>query len=219
MDLASLKRRVTRALVRDDIDPEELSAWVRSATKRLDRDLRVKENLSHRVLPLTTARFAAPSDFLEVREISLHANPAGAINQGRALGPLQWAAPAEIQAMAAAYTGAPGVPGYFTVRGNEIEVSPFVGSNAQISLWYFAKLKPLAKPEDTNPALEEFEELYLGLTMVFGHRFYLEKDEALVREGLASQEISRLNEAFEAAKYGDGPLTVRPPQRIGGRFS
>lgn len=218
MNYATLTGSVSRALARDDIDPADLASWVRSATARLNRDLRIAEMLVHRVLPLTATRFPVPVDFLHVHEITLARNPAGAIVQGSSLGPLIYAPPDEISAMSALSRRPPNVPGYYTKHGKEIEVAPFTGTAAQISLWYFGKIKPLAEAADTNPILEEFEDLYLSAALIFGHRFYLERDEALVREGLVVQEISRLNDAFREAKYGDGPLVMRPAPAIGGRY-
>jgi hypothetical protein len=217
MDYATLTARAVRALARDDNDPEEVKAWVRSATARLNRDLRIKEMLAHRVLPLTAARFDAPPDFLQANEVRLTGNPSGQVREGSTMGPLLYVSPAELATMAARWAW--GAPGYYTTHGSEIEVAPFTVPSAQISLWYFAKLKAPQDDAETNSVLENFEDLYLSAVLIFGHRFWLERDEALVREGLVTQEIGRLNEAFQEAKYGDGPLVMRPARRIGGRYS
>jgi hypothetical protein len=218
MDYATLAARVTRALARDDNDPEEVKAWVRSATARINRDLRVKEMLTHRVLPLTAARFNVPADFLSANEVRLASNPVGEVRQGVSRGPLLYVSPAELATLAAA-TWAPDSPGYYTTHGDEIEIAPYSTTTAQISLWYFAKLKAPQADADTNAILENYEDLYLSAALIFGHRFWLERDEALVREGMVTQEIARLNEAFQDAKYGDGPLVMRPARRMGGRYS
>jgi hypothetical protein len=219
MDYATLTARVVRALARDDNDPAEVQAWVRSATARINRDLRVSEMLSHRILALTAARFAVPSDFLQAQEIRLTADPGGTVREGASRGALIYTPPAELATRAAATVQAPGAPGYFTSHGAELEIAPFSGRSLQISLWYYAKLKAPQAGAETNAILENFEDLYLSATKIYGHRFWLERDEALVCEGLVTQEIQRLNEAHQEAKYGDGPLVMKPARRMGGRYS
>lgn len=219
MDYATLAARVTRALARDDNDPEEVQAWVRSATARLNRDLRISEMLTHRILALTGPRFPVPADYLEAQEIRVTSNPGGEVREGTSRGALVYASPAEIATLAAVARITPEAPGYFTTHGAEIEIAPFSATSLQISLWYFAKLKAPQAGAETNAVLENFEDLYLSAALIFGHRFWLERDEALVREGLVTQEIQRLNDAFQDAKYSGGRLVMRPARRIGGRYS
>jgi hypothetical protein len=219
MDYATLAARVTRALARDDNDPEEVQAWVRSATARLNRDLRVSEMLTHRILALQGPRFPVPADYLEAQEIRVTSNPGGAVQEGVSRGALVYASPAEIATLAAVARITPDAPGYFTTHGAEIEIAPFTASSLQISLWYFAKIKAPQAGAETNAILENFEDLYLSAALIYGFRFWLERDEALVREGLVTQEIQRLNDAFQDAKYSGGRLVMRPARRIGGRYS
>lgn len=220
-DRALLKRRVARALVRDDIEEEEANAWVDSATARISRSLRNAEMLRHRVLALTGASFALPDDFLEVREVRLGTNPPGGATLGTVKGTLIYAPPAELTLMSGmAYPGAD-LPGYFTIRGTEIEIVPWAvpSGEYQVSLWYFASIPNLTTDAATNTVLEKYQDLYLSATLIYGHRFYLEDDKALLKEGLVAQECQELNDKFREAKYGDGPLVARPPRKMGGRFS
>jgi hypothetical protein len=220
--LALLQRRITRALVREDIEAEEMTAWVASAATRINRELRVKENLRHKVLPLTANKFQMPPDYLHHHDIRLAANPTGgAIDVGFSRGALAYVPPAEFSALSggAYYPGQR--PGVFTTHGSEFEIAPWVVTPGalQISLWYFAKLTPLVNPTDTNDVLENFQDLYLSAALIYGHRFYLEDDKALIKDGLVTQEIRVLNENFTDAKFGDGPLIARPTRKIGGRYS
>lgn len=220
--LALLKRRITRALVREDIDPEEIGEWVSSATTRINRELRVTEMLRHKVLPLTGPTFTAPPDYLHHSELRLGVNPVeGTIRQGASRGALIYSSPAELAAHAARPSYGGEAPGYFTTHGREFEIVPWAvtSGSLQASLWYFGKLTPLVRDTDTNPVLEEYGDLYLTAALIYGHRFYLENDAALIKDGLVSQEIGAWNEKFQDAKYGDGPLVARPSRKLGGRFS
>lgn len=220
-DRALLKRRITRALVRDDIDAEELDAWVDSATARLNRSLRISEMLTHRILPLTGASFSAPSDFLEPRELRVATNPDGAVALGSVRGPLIYSPPSEMAAYANAEYRGGELPGYFTTRGTEIEIIPWAvpSGDYQVSLWYFAKIPALTTDVSTNVILENYQDLYLSAALIYGHRFFLETESSVLKDGLVAQECAELNDRFKDAKYGDGPLVARAPRKMGGRFS
>jgi hypothetical protein len=220
--LALLKRRITRALVRDDIDAEEMTAWVASATGRINRELRVRENLRHKVLPLVGSTFRAPADYLHHHDIRVAVNPAaGDIRVGNSRGSLVYVPPAEFSALSGSPSYAGEAPGCFTTHGSEFEITPWAvpSGTLQVSLWYFGKLAPLVADEDTNEVLEEYQDLYLSAALIYGHRFYLENDASLIKDGLVAQEIATLNDKFTDAKYGDGPLVARPARKMGGRFS
>jgi hypothetical protein len=113
-------------------------------------------------------------------------------------------------------------PGYFTTYGRTFQIVPWavpVG-DYQVSLWYFAKIPELGLEDTaTNWFLEDFEDLFMNAALIYGHRHYFEDDRALLKEGLVSSEISRLNARYEDAKFGEGPLVMAPSRKMGGRRS
>jgi hypothetical protein len=219
--LALLQRRVTRALVREDIDPEEMAAWVASGEARLNRELRIRENLRFAALPVAAGAFVAPLDMLHPYDLRLTAAPAaGAPPLGPSRGSLEYVAPSEFSDLLAAPAGH-SAPGFYTTHGEGFALAPWNASSAglQAALWYFGRVTPLLNPTDTSAVLENYPDLYLSAVLIYGLRFYLEDDKALLKEGLVAQEIATLNDKFKDAKYGDGPLTARPARKIGGRHS
>lgn len=210
---ASLVGRVTRALVREDIDPDDMAGWIDSATARLNQELRINDMLVRASLPLTSANPQTPPDFIAVKTLRL----TGSAQFGTPKGPLIYATPEHIAAMASRWPHC--YPGYYASFGRELEVAPFrAASGVNLDLWYYAALNDLAADADTNLALEKYPDLYLNAVCIYGHRFYLEMDQALMRDGLVTAEIQRLNDRKDAEKYGDGPLMMQPAPAIGRRF-
>ena len=210
---ALLKRRVARALVREDIDAEEMAAWVSSATSRLNEELRLNDQLVRATLPLTSRTVVVPPDFIAVKSLRL-----AGLEFGSVAGPMIYAAPEALASMA--HAEGYGGPGYYTTYGRVLEIAPFTADGRKsLDLWYYGSIRDLVDDADTNFVLEKYPDLYLNAVCAFGHRFYLENDFAQAKEGYVALEIARLMERKDAEKYGDGPLIARPTRKMGGRHS
>lgn len=212
---------VALALARDEIPDAVMASWLRKAAKRINEELRVGEMLKHKVLPVSGTSFVLPTDFIRARDVRLGADTGVQIALGSSKGALVYCTPAAMATMQANRPAPGSAPGYYTVNGRQMDLSPFgAGQTYQIALWYFAAFPDLgADASATNALTEQFEDLFLNAVLIFGHRHYFEDDRALLKDGLVQQEIARLNLAFEEAKYGDGPLVMQPSRKMGGRFS
>jgi hypothetical protein len=213
MTRAELSTRAVSALVRDagDHPSGEVDSWIRRATQRVNSELRVAEMVTTTEIPLAGRFVTVPDDFLHATDVRLGSR-----------GPLIYTPPASMAAYAAKYTLANEVPGYFTTRGKQLEITPWAFSpdTYKVELSYFAKIPPLGDASDTtNWLLQDHEDLFLNAVLIYGHRFWMEDDRALLKDGLVAQEIARLNDAYQNAKYGDGPLVMTPPRKLGGRRS
>lgn len=214
MGRAELATRTLSALVRisEDHPPGEVDSWIRKATQRINSELRVGEMVTTTEIPLAGRFLTVPDDFLHPTSVRLSPNA----------GPLIYATPAELAAFAARPALASTVPGYFTTRGRQIEIVPWAVplDTYKVELAYFAKVPKLGDlDESTNWLLDDHEDLFQNAVLIYGHRFWMEDDRALLKDGLVAQEIARLNDKYQEAKYGDGPLVMPPPRRMGGRHS
>jgi len=214
MTRAELSARAMSALVRvpEDHPAGEVDSWIRRATQRINSELRVGEMVVTVEIPLAGRFLQLPADFLHANSLRLNPNK----------GPLIYSTPAELAAYAAKPALAGQLPGYFTTRGRQLEIVPWAvpSSEYKAELAYFAKVPKLGDADaSSNWLLEDHEDLFLNAVLIFGHRFWMEDDRALLKDGLVAQEIVRLNDRFSDAKYGDGPLVMPPPRKMGGRHS
>lgn len=210
--LKLLKSRVMRALVRDEIEDEDLMAWVASATVRLSQELRVADMMTRATIPLSKDTFFLPPDYTALKTVRL------TDLDGRVLtGELLYADPSTMDFSPNSRVS--GLPQYYTLYGREIAISPFTITNCKLDIRYFREVPPLLNDTDTNFVLDRYPDTYFNLTMAAGHKHYFEENMASARLADALLEVERANTRYENDRFGDGPLVQRPARKMGGRHS
>lgn len=211
MNRAELFTSVTRDLNRRD-KTDFLPEWLISAEFRINQSLRVEEMVKHVTLPLTEMRFPVPPDFLKEKTIKITSG-------GASIGRFVYV-PADQLDAGLAPPRVPGGPRFYTMRGRFIEIEPY-GLNATyvVDMWYYAELSKLLADEDTNFLSTKAPHIYIMAIKHFGYRNMQEFERADAEMMQCLSEMELMNQKAMETLAGSGPLIMRPPKRLGGRFS
>jgi hypothetical protein len=103
----------------------------------------------------------------------------------------------------------PGVPVWFTILGNELELLPVPNFAAQIEMVYRLYLPPLSKLVPNNWLLDLAPDAYLYGTLMEAAPFLHDDERIPVWATGVQGAFSDLNTLSEEATYNAGPLTMR----------
>jgi hypothetical protein len=218
---AQLYASVKFELNRQDRD-QFFDEWLASAEFRINKLLRAREMIQRATVVITETLFPLPSDFIAIDSVGLRIAGANQNDIGRRAGTLRYI-PIDAINSGSAELPYPGTtPGWFTVRGREIELGPWNNSaaNYQIDLSYFANLPKLIANDSTNWLLTQAPHIYRNAMLHFGFNSLMEYDTAGAMMTNVITEIQMMNDAAEAEKMAAGPLIMaRPARKMGGRNS
>lgn len=213
------------ASVLDDLNREDKAnkcpEWLASAASRINMFLRDERMVKRAIMPITETLFALPPDYLQQKSIALrNGTLTTPITPGSHAGGLQYIPADDLDSGIARLPFPATKPVWYTIRGREIELGAWNGSNPyQVDLFYYAELPVLSQDTDTNWLLTKYPQIYKNAMLHFGFNHLLEYDTASGFMSSVMAEIQTLNDNAEKEKYGSGPLVMSAPRRIGGRRS
>lgn len=186
-------------------DIEQIApTWVAFAEAEFNRSLKHRKMTARKTAVLSSARLALPSDWNDAINIEV---------SGRVPARLKYRSPADIDAERDAAGGLSGVPLYYTIIGDELEVAPVPSSSVTVEMLYRAKVPPLATAS-TNWLLQEHPDLYLFGSLAQALPWMEGDARAQSWVDRAAQILAAVNTQDERARYSGGPL-VRRMQTFG----
>ncbi len=193
MNYGELKQTIADYAHRADLS-SQIPGFIRVATARLNRDLRVQEMVTELATTPTTNPWALPDDYLELRELTRDAT--------NSVGRVQLSSVSNHQINK--YAGATGSPTFYSIDGFEIETAPG-GLDTEYALQYVAALPELVGDADTNAVLTRYPNLYIYGALIELYSWTQDQaNQQRVTEMVVS-EIAAANASSAWAEAGESP--------------
>ncbi len=193
MTNAELQTLVAAYMHRTDLTAD-IPGFIELARTRINRDMRVRENIKEATETPTINPRSLPVDFLEMR--SIYFLPSTRRVTLTLVG--REALNANQQALNATQR-----PSVFSIDGTQIETQPG-GIDIEFTLLYYFAQPELIADDDTNPLMATYPMTWLYATLIEGHTFT--QDLQLVAEALSNytSEVEQANSSAKAAESGAG---------------
>lgn len=191
MNFGELKSEVRSYLHRTDLD-SEIPGFIELARTRINRDLRVREQLIEVDVTPAVNPFPVEDDFLEMRDI-YHSSGGTRIT-------LTLAGRRQLNA----FTN-PNVsqtkPQFYSIDGLAIETSPG-GEGIEFTEIYYAAVDELVNDADTNLLLDVYPSMWLYASLFEGHVFAQDMDLAGSAVETYNSEIKIANDRSKQSESG-----------------
>jgi hypothetical protein len=194
----ALQEEILAYTTRGDVD-QIIPTWIAYAEADLNRRLQHRKMTARKTATLDTSRVALPADWLSAINIEV---------DGRIPSRLKYLSPSDLDNARDDYETS-GIPLYYTLIGDEIEVAPVPSTAATLEMLYRAKIPALSGGSPTNWLLTEAPDLYLFGALSQAQP-WMEGDPRLQSwvdryEGILAQ----LNSHEERSRFSGGPLVRR----------
>ena len=200
-----------------DTNPNQPGYWIKRAEQRLERELRMRETIVRRMVPVSAGFITLPSDFIQAENFALNSALTGA-----RVRKLEYASPQQMDDYRATALSASNVsPAYFSVIGQQIELFPAgIFDVNGVSLYtlemaYYPKLVPLVNPADTNWLLENKLDIYVNAVTRYAMEFLQEDARAQAMDSQLSTDVQILNMAKDISITAGSRLVVRTKSPVG----
>jgi hypothetical protein len=194
-----------QSAVGDWLNREDLTAviptFISLAEARLNRDLRVRQMIKRAVAVLDDDYITLPADWLEARNVQINLS----------FGPrkLEYMTLEQADDFNGRRGAAAGVPMFFNVTGNQLEIVPRPSGEPEIELTYYAKIPALSNAVTSNWVLEQWPDMYLYGTLAHTAP-YLKDDERLgVWADLYLKAVDEVVASDQRAQYSGSVLKAR----------
>lgn len=193
MTNAELQSLVASYMHRTDLT-DDIPGFIELARARINRDMRVRENIIEAKETPTINPRPLPDDFLEMRDI--YTLPSSRRVTLTLVGRKQ---------LNGAQTALDATqrPIFYSIDGTQIETQPG-GISLEFTLLYYAAVDELVADDDTNALMSVYPMTWLYASLIEGHTFT--QDLVLVQDALTNytSELARANEQAKAAESGAG---------------
>lgn len=181
------------AYIKRSFTIDRQDTFIQLTELRIQRDLRVRENLIKATLTPTTNLFDLPADFIDLRELSA--------KKGNRVVVLSSVGRHRLS-VATSQTGFPLV---YSIIGDQVEVGP-ITLPGEFTLWYWQKLPALLNTTDTNALLTAYPYVWLYAMLIEG-AVYIQDD---TMRQLATEtyftETGRVNTRESEGRFGEAPV-------------
>lgn len=193
MTNAELQQLVANYMHRTDL-AADIPGFIELARTRINRDMRVRENIITAPEVPTVNPRDLPLDFLEMRDIYY-------LPGSRRL-TLTLVGRKQLNNNQAALNGTQR-PQFYSIDGIQLETQPG-GTGLEFTLIYYAAVPELVADADTNLLLSVYPMTWLYATLIEGHTFT--QDLVLAGEALTNytSELEQANSSAKAAESGAG---------------
>lgn len=197
-DYTTLQAEIVSLTERDDL-AADMPGFIQRAEASFNRRLRTLDQQVEATLPLAGDRATLPADFAELVSLVLPENP----NRD-----LTYVTPREFQRIKYA-NPASGAALAYTIRGNELVLTPGVGTVSDVDVLYYGAIPALSDAAPTNWLVLKHPDLYLyGAAVEIAVHL---RDEELIRfyGGRVEGIMAEIADADRGAKYNGSPLRMR----------
>jgi len=200
---SDLKTSVANYLGRSDLTAQ-IPDFISLAEIRLNRSLRIRQML--KTVTSSTAggdsTVGLPSDFLEIRDIYLDANPRIS---------LSYLSPSSFTRDARAAES--GQPVFYTLRSNEIEFAPIPDTAYTVVMLYYGKAEELSDSNPSNEFMANCPDALLYGALLEAEPYLMNDARTQVWSSLYQNAVTSLNESDESSEYSGIPLTMKVSSR------
>lgn len=201
---AELKASIADWLNRDDL-VAVIPSFIALAEARHNRDMRLRQMVKRATSVLDDKYLTLPSDWLEARNIQI----------ATGFGPkkLEYVTHERADEINRKRAGAGGVPEYYTITGNQLELVPSPPVGTEIEMTYYARIPALTDAAPTNFLLTGFPDVYLYGALAHTAP-YLKDDPRLATWGqLYDRALEEIIVADERSQYSGSVLKMRTSRK------
>jgi hypothetical protein len=183
---------------RGDVE-QVIPLWVQFAEADFNRRLVHRKMVARKTATLSEARVPLPSDWLSAINLEI---------DGRIPSRLKYLSPSDLDNARDDYETS-GIPLYYTLIGDEIEVAPHPSTSSTLEMLYRAKVPALSTGSPTNWLLTEHPDLYLFGALAHALPWMEGDPRAQSWVDKAEGILANINTQDERARFSGGPLVRR----------
>lgn len=200
---SGLQTTVANYLARTDLT-SQIPDFIRLAETRLRRELRIRQMLKSATTQTTggDATVALPSDFLEVRDLIVVANP---------VRPITYMSPSVFSRNARVTES--GYPIDYTILATEFKFAPVPDTTYTLEILYYAAPEFLSDTNPSNAYLSNCPDLLLYGALLEAEPYLMNDQRIQVWAGLYQKGVDAITQSDEQAQYSGVPLTMTLTKR------
>ena len=194
----NLKTNIADYLARSDLN-DKIPMFVALAEKRLNRDLRLRQTLQQSTYTLDTGfQVPTPTDFLEMKDIHIDANPIINLN---------------FKTVSQFYrldnVSGSGNPINYTLVSNNFVLAPRPTGSSVINMTYYKIPKVLSDTNASNEYLDVCPDLLLYASLVESAPFLMNDERLQTWEALYTRGLTSITKSDEQSEFPAQPLAVQ----------
>ena len=194
----NLKTNIAVYLSRGDLN-DKIPMFVALAEKRLNRDLRLRQTLQQSTYTLDSGfQVPTPSDFLEMKDIHIDANPIVNLN---------------FKTVSQFYrldnVSGSGNPINYTLVSNNFVLAPRPTGSSVINMTYYKIPKVLSDTNSSNEYLDVCPDLLLYASLVESAPFLMNDERLTTWEALYTRGLTSITKSDEQSEFPAQPLAVQ----------
>ena len=194
----NLKTNIADYLARQDLT-DKIPMFVALAEKRLNRDLRLRQTLQQSTYNLTSGfQVPTPSDFLEMKDIHIDANPIVNLNFKTVS-----------QFYRLSNVSGSGVPVNYTLVSNNFVLAPRPTGSSTINMTYYKIPNILSATNQSNEYLDVCPDLLLYASLVESAPFLMNDERLTTWEALYTRGLTSITKSDEQSEFPAQPLAVQ----------
>ena len=194
----NLKTNIADYLARQDLT-DKIPMFVALAEKRLNRDLRLRQTLQQSTYTLDSGfQVPTPSDFLEMKDIHIDANPIVNLNFKTVS-----------QFYRLANVSGSGNPINYTLVSNNFVLAPRPTGSSTINMTYYKIPKVLSDTNASNEYLDVCPDLLLYASLVESAPFLMNDERLQTWEALYTRGLTSITKSDEQSEFPAQPLAVQ----------
>ena len=194
----NLKTNIADYLARNDLN-DKIPMFVALAEKRLNRDLRLRQTLQQSTYTLDSGfQVPTPSDFLEMKDIHIDANPIINLNFKTVS-----------QFYRLANVSGSGNPVNYTLVSNNFVLAPRPTGSSVINMTYYKIPKILSDTNSSNEYLDVCPDLLLYASLVESAPFLMNDERLTTWEALYTRGLTSITKSDEQSEFPAQPLAVQ----------
>ena len=200
---AGLQTTIANYLARTDLT-SQIPDFIRLAETRLRRDLRIRQMLKSATTQTTggDATVALPSDFLEVRDLIVVANP---------VRPISYMSPSVFSRNARVTES--GYPIDYTILATEFKFAPIPDTTYTLEILYYAAPEFLSDTNTSNVYLAVCPDLLLYGSLVEAEPYLMNDQRIQLWAGMYQKGVDAITTSDEQAQYSGVPLAMKLTSR------
>jgi hypothetical protein len=195
-----LQSTVADYLARTDLTTQ-IPLFIQMAENRLRRDLRIRPML--KVVTTTTtsgdATIAIPSDFLEMRDLHIEANP---------IHTLIYQNPSNFFRNTKAGTLSGGYPNNYTIMGSEFQFAPIPDATYTLKMVYYAAPTYLSSTNPSNAFLANCPDLLLYACLGEAEPYLMNDARVQTWASLYDRGLNSLTISDDAGEQPSAPMVI-----------